>query len=303
VSTRRPLSTGRLSYQRFPFRTAENAAFLRPFVKWAGGKRQLLRQFQSLYPEKDSVSRYLEPFFHVKGLLQPTRALLTDTNAELIDTFLAVRDEVDNLIELLRQHTKQHCESYYYEVRTQSPSTPVARAARVIYLNKTGFNGLYRVNSRGLFNVPYGHRAKPTILSEALLRAASVALRNAELHARDFRDLFAVARKGDFIYLDPPYQPISKTAKFTSYTSGSFGENDQRDLAALYAKLDRRGCLLMLSNSDTPLVRELYADFCIHQVSARRMINSDGEKRGPVSEVVVLNYRPKAHRAPTSQPG
>jgi DNA adenine methylase len=151
--------------------------------------------------------------------------------------------------------------------------------------------------------VPYGHRAKPTILSEALLRAASVALRNAELHARDFRDLFAVARKGDFIYLDPPYQPISKTAKFTSYTSGSFGENDQRDLAALYAKLDRRGCLLMLSNSDTPLVRELYADFCIHQVSARRMINSDGEKRGPVSEVVVLNYRPKAHRAPTSQPG
>ena len=310
MSTRRPLSTGRLSYQRFPFRTAETAAFLRPVVKWAGGKRQLLRQFQSLYPEKDSVSRYLEPFlgsgavfFHVKGLLQPTRALLTDTNAELIDTFLAVRDEVDNLIELLRQHTKQHCESYYYEVRTQSPSTPVARAARVIYLNKTGFNGLYRVNSRGLFNVPYGHRANPTILSEALLRAASVALRNAELHARDFRDLFAVARKDDFIYLDPPYQPISKTAKFTSYTSGSFGENDQRDLAALYAKLDRRGCLLMLSNSDTPLVRELYADFCIHQVSARRMINSDGEKRGPVSEVVVLNYRPKAHRAPTSQPG
>ncbi len=243
--------------------------------------------------------RYLEPFlgsgavfFHVKALLQPSHALLCDTNAELIDTFLAVRDEPDALIELLRQHQKHHCESHYYEVRTRSPQTRAARAARLIYLNKAGFNGLFRVNSRGIFNVPFGHRVNPTIFNEALLRAASVALQKAELHARDFRDLSVVARKGDFIYLDPPYQPLSKTAKFTSYTSGSFGENDQRDLANLYAELNRRGCLLMLSNSDTPLIRELYADFRIHQVSARRMINSDGKKRGPVSEVVVVNYEP-----------
>jgi len=249
--------------------TAENASFLRPFVKWAGGKSQLLLQFQCLYPEKDSVGRYLEPFlgsgavfFHVKGLLQPARALLTDTNAELIDAFLAVRDEVDHLIELLRQHQEQHCESYYYEVRNQNPQTCVTRAARLIYLNKTGFNGLYRVNSRGLFNVPFGRHVKPKVLDETRLRAAY----------------------------------------FTSYTSGSFGENDQRDLAALYTKLDRRGCLLMLSNSDTPLIRELYAGFHIHRVSARRNINSNSEKRGPVFEVVVLNYQPKAHHAQTVPP-
>ena len=303
MSARRPPSDKRRPYQRSPFRTAENASFLRPFVKWAGGKSQLLPQFLSLYPERGSVGRYLEPFlgsgavfFHVQGLLKPSRALLWDTNAELIDTFLAVRDEVDVLIEFLRQHQEQHCEARYYEVRTHSPETRAARAARLIYLNKTGFNGLYRVNSRGIFNVPFGHRVNPTILSEARLRAASVALQKTELHARDFRDLSTVARKGDFIYFAPPYQPVSKTASFTSYTSGSFGEQDQRDLADLYAKLDRRGCLLMLSNSDTPLIRELFARFHIHCVSARRMINSNGKKRGPVSEVVVLNYDPKASR-------
>ncbi len=309
VSPRRSPSDDRLSRQRSPFRIGENATFLRPFVKWAGGKSQLLGQFQALYPKPGSVGRYLEPFlgsgavfFHVQALLQPSHALLCDTNAELIDTFLAVRDELDALIELLRQHQKQHCESYFYEARTHSPQTRAARAARLIYLNKTGFNGLYRVNSRGIFNVPFGHRVNPTILSEALLRAVSIALQKAQLHARDFRDLSAVARKGDFIYFDPPYQPLSKTAKFTSYTSGSFGEKDQRDLAALYAELDRRGCLLMLSNSDTPLIRELYADFRIHHVSARRMINSDGKKRGPVSEVVVLNYGPQTSRKPTLRP-
>jgi DNA adenine methylase len=272
-------------------------------VKWAGGKSQLLPQFLSLYPEQGSVGRYLEPFlgggavfFHIQSLLKPSRALLWDTNAELIDTFLAVRDEADVLIEFLRQHQEQHCEARYYEVRTHRPETRAERAARLIYLNKTGFNGLYRVNSRGIFNVPFGHRVNPTILNESLLRAASAALKKTELHAHDFRNLSTVARKGDFIYLDPPYQPLSKTASFTSYTRGSFGEQDQRDLADLYAKLDRRGCLLMLSNSDAPLIRELYADFRIHFVSARRMINSDGKKRGPVSEVVVLNYDPKASR-------
>jgi DNA adenine methylase len=157
------------------------------------------------------------------------------------------------------------------------------------------------VNSRGLFNVPFGHRAKPEIFNEALLRATSAALQKAELESRDFRDLSGVARKGDFIYFDPPYQPLSKTSSFTSYTSGSFGEKDQSDLADLYAKLDRRGCLLMLSNSDTPLIRKLYAGFRIHCVSARRMINSNGDKRGPVSEVVVLNYGPHASRRPVSR--
>jgi DNA adenine methylase len=286
VSPRSSSSVNRLPYQRSPFRIAENVSFLRPFVKWAGGKSQLLPQFRALYPKQEKIHRYVEPFlgsgavfFNVQALLQPSRALLSDTNAELIDTFRAVRDEVDDLIELLRQHHKQHSESYYYEVRAQPPQARAARAARLIYLNKTGFNGLYRVNSRGLFNVPFGHRAKPEIFNEALLRATSAALQKAELESRDFRDLSGVARKGDFIY----------------------GEKDQSDLADLYAKLDRRGCLLMLSNSDTPLIRKLYAEFRIHCVSARRMINSNGDKRGPVSEVVVLNYGPYTSRRPVSR--
>jgi len=297
VPTKNTPGEARRRYQHSPFRTADDHTFLRPFVKWAGGKSQLLQQYTSLYPKADSIGRYVEPFlgggavfFHITKLLRPSHDLLWDTNAELIDTFLAVRDEVDPLIELLRQHRQRHSESYYYEVRTQSPQTRVERAARLIYLNKAGFNGLYRVNSRGIFNVPFGHLANPKILDEPMLHAASEALEKAELAARDFRDLATVARKGDFVYFDPPYQPLSKTAKFTSYTSGSFGEKDQRDLANLYAELDRRGCLLMLSNSDTPLVRELYADFRIHVVSARRMINSDGGKRGPIPEAVVLNY-------------
>ncbi len=309
MSPQGPPSDDRIPHQRSPFRTTENATFLRPFVKWAGGKSQLLPQLQSLYPKEGSIGRYVEPFlgsgavfFHIQALLQPSRALLCDTNAELIDTFLAVRDEVDDLIEILRQHQQKHGESYYYEVRTQTPQTRAARAARLIYLNKTGFNGLFRVNSRGIFNVPFGHRVNPGILNDGLLRAASVALQKAELASHDFRDLSAIARNGDFIYLDPPYQPLSKTASFTSYTSGSFGEQDQRDLADLYARLDQRGCILMLSNSDTPLIRELYAGFRIHGVFARRMINSDGKKRGPVSEVVVLNYGAKTSRKPISRP-
>ena len=297
VSPQELLDEAKRSSPRSPFRTADEVTFLRPFVKWAGGKSQLLQQYKSFYPKQASFDRYVEPFlgsgavfFHITGLLRPSQALLWDTNAELIDAFLAVRDELGPLIDLLRQHRQKHCESYYYEVRTQSPQTRAARAARLIYLNKAGFNGLYRVNSRGLFNVPFGHRINPRILDEPMLHAASKALQKTELRARDFRDLCTVARKGDFIYFDPPYHPVSATAHFTSYTSDSFGEKDQRDLANLYADLDRRGCRLMLSNSDTPLVRDLYADFHIHGVSARRMINSDGKKRGPVSEVVVLNY-------------
>ena len=299
----------RLPYQRSPFRIAEDVSFLRPFVKWAGGKSQLLPQFRALYPEPKKIHRYVEPFlgsgavfFNIQALLQPAHALLWDTNAELIDTFVAVRDEVDELIKLLHGHRQQHSESYYYEVRAQTPTARAERAARLIYLNKTGFNGLYRVNSRGIFNVPFGRHANPQIFDEALLREASSALQKAELHARDFRDLASVARKGDFIYFDPPYHPRSKTSYFTSYTIGSFGEKDQRDLAEIYAKLDQRGCLLMLSNSDTPLIRELYAGFHIHHVSARRTINSNSEKRGPISEVVVLNYHPSSSQRPASQP-
>ncbi len=289
-------------HQRSPFRATGGATFVRPFIKWAGGKTQLLGSFQPLYPRK--VSRYIEPFlgggavyFQVKALLGPSHAVLCDNNAELIETFVAVRDQVDELIKALRRHREKHGEEHFYEVRSQQPTAPVARAARLIYLNKTCFNGLYRVNSRGLFNVPFGKYKAPKILDEEALRAASHFLQDTDLRVGDFRCLPEVARTGDFVYFDPPYHPVSRTAKFTSYTSDSFGEQDQRDLARVYAQLNDMGCQLMLSNSDTPLVRELYAPFHIHPLRARRSINSRKEGRGPVNEVVVCNYEPGTNAA------
>lgn len=270
---------------------------MRPFIKWAGGKTQLLESFQPLYPRH--VERYIEPFlgggavyFQVKALLGPAHAVLCDNNADLIETFTAVRDQVNEVIKGLRRHKEKHSQEHFYEVRGQQPGSPAARAARLIYLNKTCFNGLYRVNSRGLFNVPFGKYKSPKILDEEALRAASHFLTGADLRVHDFRRLPEIAQAGDFLYFDPPYHPVSQTANFTSYTSDSFGEKDQRDLAQVYAQLHERGCQLMLSNSDTPLVHELYASFHIRSLSARRLINSRKEGRGPVTEVVVCNYTP-----------
>lgn len=283
--------------KRSPFRATGGATFVRPFIKWAGGKTQLLESFQPLYPRR--VERYIEAFlgggavyFQVKAMLGPTHAVLCDNNAELIETFTAVRDHVGEVIKVLRRHKEKHSQEHFYEVRGQQPTAPTARAARLIYLNKTCFNGLYRVNSRGLFNVPFGKYKNPKILDEEALRAVSHFLSGADLRVHDFRRLPEIAQAGDFIYFDPPYHPVSQTAKFTSYTSDSFGEEDQRALAQVYAQLHERGCQLMLSNSDTPLVHELYAPFRIHPLSARRSINSRKEGRGPVGEVVVCNYTP-----------
>jgi DNA adenine methylase len=166
-----------------------------------------------------------------------------------------------------------------------------AKAARMIYLNKTGFNGLYRVNSRGIFNVPFGRYTNPGIFNEAWLRGASRQLQGVRIETEDFRFLKVEAKKNDFIYFDPPYHPRSKTSYFTAYTRDLFGEEHQRKLAALYRALDKKGCLLMLSNSDTPLIRELYENFDIREVSARRNINSKADRRGSICELVVLNAK------------
>jgi DNA adenine methylase len=282
-----------------PTADGRSALAPRPFVKWAGGKAQLLDAFLPLYPEPGSFRAYLEPFvgggavfFHVQTLLRPDQVLLCDTNAELISTYEVVRDDVDELIGRLREHQRKNDDEYFYEVREQNPAKleKVARAARLIYLNKTCFNGLYRVNSRGLFNVPWGHRHNPTIVDAEVLRAASASLQGVALRVSDFREVKDRARAGDFVYFDPPYDPVSRTAKFTSYTHSSFGPEDQRELARVYRALADRGCKVMLSNSDTPFVRELYAGFDIVDVQARRMINSNGQKRGLVGEVVVINY-------------
>jgi DNA adenine methylase len=280
----------------------EDDAFgARPFLKWAGGKKQLLAAFAPLYPAAGSIGGYHEPFlgsgavfFHVRRLLRPRRVTLSDSNSELIGTFTAVRDEVEAVILELERHRRRHKQSHFYEVRDLLPLElfPAARAARLIYLNRTCFNGLYRVNSKGHFNVPMGRYTNPTILDEAGLRLASASLARTQLHTAHFREVLGRARAGDFVYFDPPYVPVSPTSDFTAYTRGSFGEHDQAELARVYRELDARGCKLMLSNSDTPVSRRLYAGFQLVELRARRSINSRADRRGTVGELVVLNYEP-----------
>lgn len=263
----------------------------RPFLKWAGGKGQLLRQFQPLLPT--SFGHYFEPFAGGAALffcLQPKRATLTDVNAELIDCYRAVRDRVDEVITALRRHT--YDEAHYYRVRDLDPASLSLpeRAARTIFLNKTGFNGLYRVNSAGRFNVPFGRYVNPAICNEPQLRACSAALQGVELDVRDFERVLDYAAAGDFVYLDPPYSPVSPTANFTSYNAGGFSFRDQERLAALFAELDRRGVLVMLSNSDVPEIPPLYKRFRIDRVEALRSINAKSDARGRVGEIVIRNY-------------
>jgi DNA adenine methylase len=284
--------------------TAKNhagvSAQAKPFLKWAGGKQQLLQQFESLFPT--DFERYIEPFigggavyFHLWNTQRVDgEALLFDINPELVNTYQIVRDKPEYLIEMLRTHKHGHSRDYYYNVRNLDRNAKqlndIERAARILYLNKTCFNGLFRVNSKGQFNVPIGSYKNPRILDEELLRAASLALQQAVVEVRDFRSIVDLAQAGDFFYFDPPYDPVSKTASFTSYTSDSFGDDDQSELADVFQRLTDKGCLCMLSNSHTELVLDLYRRFRIEIVTANRAINSDPQKRGGILEVVVLNY-------------
>jgi DNA adenine methylase len=275
----------------------------RPFLKWAGGKRQLLDQFATLYPK--SIKRYIEPFvgsaavfFDLRERAGLSFAALSDNNEELINCYQVVRDDAEGLIRRLRVHKRRHHEctpAHYYQVREQQPQalSAVQRAARFIYLNKTGYNGLYRVNRAGRFNVPVGRYRDPPICDAGLLRAASAALADVEINVRDFEDWLPAARKGDFFYIDPPYVPLSRTANFTSYVPGGFGAEEQARLATFAAGLDKKGAKFMISNSDTALVRRLYSRFRIERVRARRAINSNGRARGAISELVVTNYGPE----------
>lgn len=274
----------------------------RPFLKWAGGKQQLLSQYDAFFPA--DFSRYLEPFlgggavfFHLRSTGRITgteNVYLVDNIWELVNTYRMVRDRLEALIEHLAVHQRKHSEKYYYGVRAQDRKaiqlSDLERAARTIYLNKTCFNGLYRVNKQGQFNVPIGSYTDPPILQEDLLRSANAALQGASLEAADFQTIESQARAGDFVYFDPPYDPVSKTSSFTSYTADDFGEEDQRRLAHTFATLSDRGCLCMLSNARTPLILDLYEDFRIEVVQANRVINSNADSRGSVDEVVVLNY-------------
>ena len=266
-----------------------------PFLKWAGGKRRLLKQYTDFFPSVDSINHYYEPFIGSGAVffhLQPKNSILSDRNARLIELYQMIQADVDGVIDALQPHQNEL--DYYYHVRGQDPQTltAVQRAARLIYLNKTCYNGLYRENRRGQFNVPFGRYVNPTICDEDRLRAASAALQGVTLKTGDFADVLADAAPNDFVYLDPPYVPLSTTSSFTSYNQHGFGEADQRRLADTIAQLTELGCDVMLSNSSAPLVYELYDNgrYHLHEISARRNINSKANGRGPVKELLILNY-------------
>jgi DNA adenine methylase len=264
----------------------------RPFLKWAGGKGQLIPQYSQFFPQE--FDTYYEPFlgggavfFH----LQPRRSVLMDINPELVNVYTCVRDRVEDLISLLEVHQEQHCETHYYRVRSNPSDHPLERAARFIYLNKTCFNGLYRENSKGPFNVPMGRYKNPRVCHAELLRSVSLSLRNAQVLESPFDAmLHQVKGKRSFVYFDPPYYPISPTSNFTAYNRYSFSAADQIHLRDVFAELAGRGVKVMLSNSRCPFTLDLYRDFNIHTITASRAINSDPAKRGKISEILVTSY-------------
>ena len=266
----------------------------KPFVKWAGGKRQIIKVLKENIPE--TFNRYIEPFVGGGALLfelLPSNAIINDINSELINTYLVIKDNVERLIESLKEHKNN--ENYYYKIRDLNPSelSKIERASRFIYLNKTCFNGLYRENSKGKFNVPFGKYKNPKILDEENLRAVSFYLcnNNIKIYNKDYKEICELAKKGDFVYLDPPYYPINKTSSFTKYTKYDFTEKDQIELSEVFKSLDKKGCFVMLSNSNTDFIKELYKDFYILEVEAGRYINCKGNLRKKRKlEVLIKNY-------------
>ena len=264
----------------------------RPFLKWAGGKGRLLSQYEPFLPQ--AIDTYYEPFlgggavfFHLAG--RAKQAVLGDINPELVNVYCCVRDQVETLIRHLRNHQRWHSPDYYYQVRQQQ-TLPLAveRAARLLYLNKTCYNGLYRENSQGHFNVPVGKYKNPAICDASLLRAASAALQIADIQTFSFETLLerSLAPR-DFVYFDPPYHPISATSSFTGYSRYGFTSEDQERLAAVFRTLAAQGQRVMLSNSDCEFIRGLYQGFALHPILAARAINSRAGRRGKIGELLI----------------
>lgn len=277
-----------------PFKSS-NSPKCRPFLKWVGGKSQLLPDLMRRIPS--DAKRYFEPFIGGGALLfacRPKKAYISDINPELINAYQVVKNDVEALIKNLSKHTYE--KTYYYEIRNADrfPSfkrwSQVRRASRLIFLNKTCFNGLYRVNSKGHFNTPFGRYSDPAILDAENLRACSRVLQSVSIQLAGFDFFEDSADKGDFVYFDPPYAPLSATSYFTSYSSAGFDAKMQCALFELCCRLDKRGVRFMLSNSSAPFVKALYKRFKIERVPAIRAINSKAEKRGAVQEVIVTNY-------------
>lgn len=297
----------------------------RPFLKWAGGKTQLLHNFRKLYPrelKEGKIDTYIEPFtgsgavfFDITNLFSIKNLILSDINPNLILTWKVIRKNPDKLIAELKKmegiylnYNTEQRKSYFYQVReifnetTVNDTTPLSRpeiehAAQMIFLNRTCFNGLYRVNSKGLFNTPAGNYRNPLICDEKNLLAVSSLLSRTEIHSLDFTDTVKFVNDKTFVYFDPPYRPISKSASFNSYSQNGFSDAEQHKLARLFSQMNEKGAKLMLSNSDPKNTNpdddffdNLYKDFCIRRIPAKRMINSNAAKRGPVNEVIITNY-------------
>jgi DNA adenine methylase len=271
----------------------------KPFLKWAGGKQRLCRLYDTLGLFPANSGTYFEAF--VGGgaaffYLVPEKAVLLDTNEELINTYKVVQKDVSRLIEELGEHNVRHRRygaKHYYEVRSDIPSNRIERAARFVYLNKTCYNGLYRVNRAGEFNVPMGDYKNPQIVDVEGLRAASRALKDAKILHGDFQEVEAMARQGDFVYFDPPYDPILGKSSFTEYTKMSFGPLEQSTLASLFRRLAEARVKALISNSDTERIRTLYDGWWIHDIPASRAINSQASGRKAINELAITNFAPK----------
>ena len=269
-----------------------------PVVKWVGGKRQLLSEISPLLPKR--ITSYCEPFLGGGAVLfsiQPSKAIVNDLNSDLITVYEVIRDDVEELIDNLKKH--ENSSEYFYTIRdmdrnkeTYAAMSKVERASRLIYLNKTCFNGLFRVNSSGEFNSPFGHYKNPNIVNEPVLRAVNkyFSSSNITFCNEDFAVTLGRISKGSFVYLDPPYDPVSDTANFTGYNRGGFDRNEQIRLKQCCDELTQRGVKFMLSNSATTFIKELYMDYDISIVQAKRAINSDASKRGAIEEVLIRNY-------------
>lgn len=277
-----------------------------PFLKWAGGKRQLIPIIKEFLPVK--YTQYYEPFVGAGAVLfsiQPKKAVINDTNSELINCYQVIKHSPEELLLMCQKHKERNSKEHYYKLRALDRSddfknlSPQERAARIIYLNKTCFNGLFRVNSSGQFNVPYGNYSNPSIADPAVIRAVSSYLNQANVRILegDFERAITTCRKGAFIYFDPPYHPISDTSSFTGYSMDGFGEEEQIRLRDTCNKLSDRGCQVLLSNSNADFIRSLYDDsrYEIVEVKANRAINAVGSKRGQISELLIHNkYECKA---------
>lgn len=280
------------------------AVMARPFLKWAGGKAKLAPQVIAAAPS--SLSGYVEPFagaaavfFALEAERPSIPAVLNDANAELVETFTVLRDSHDALRDELERISREYLalddtgrRKLYYQSRADSPGSPVGRAARFIFLNKTCYNGLFRVNASGGFNVPHGRYKNPRIYDEALLASCSKALQQADIRCDDFATICAEARPGQFVYLDPPYHPLSATANFTGYTRADFGRADQVRLRDAFEDLTRRGVAAMLSNSEHEFVQGLYGGlgYRLRSVTMSRAINSRGSARSPIGELLIDNF-------------